>query len=56
MVPLAEQDSIVELYLNEGVPMKEVARRHQVSAALVSVLVREARKMPEKKRAQKEKQ
>ena len=56
MVPLAEQDSIVELYQDEGVSMKEVARRHRVSAALVSKLVREARRMPEKKRAQKEKQ
>ena len=52
-----EVTDIVHAYLVEHVPQEEIAHVHRVSAPLVSRLVCEARKTPEKqsKRRQKEK-
>ena len=54
-VSLEEQEEIVDLYIKDAVPQKEVARRHRVTPNLVSVLVRESRTNPGKKRELKDK-
>ena len=45
----------MDLYIKDAVPQKEVACRHRVTPSLVSVLVRESRTNPGKKRELKEK-
>ena len=42
-VPIEEQEQIVNAYLKDFVPQKEVAQRHRVTVQLVSDLVAEAK-------------
>ena len=52
----AEQQEIVDSYVKEYIPQKEIARRHRVTPALVSALVRDSKKKPEKLREVKERE
>ena len=55
-VSLDEREEIVDEYLKEYLPQKDIAQRHRVKTQLVSDLVYERKNNPEKHRVEKEKE
>ena len=52
----AVQQEIVDAYVEHNIPQKEIAKRYRVTPLLVSNLVNDAIKKPEKLREKKERE
>ena len=52
----AEQQEIIDAYVRQYIPQREIAKRFRVTHNLVSGLVQDSKKRPEKLRAVKERE